>query len=161
MPKTSAHNYFEDLEVGCCFEHTRGRTVSNEDNVFITHLTLNTAQAHFNLDYMKTMMDGSFDERLVMGGVTTSIVIGMTSQDISENALRDLGLDKIRLKSPVYKDDTLYARSEILETSESVERPDAGMVRYRFTGFKAGGQVVVEGERSILVKRRSHWPRGD
>lgn len=157
MAKTSDDNYFEDFRVGTTYEHTRGRTISNDDNLSVTHLTLNTAQAHFNLDYMAGMMDGLFDERLVMGGLTTAIVVGLTSQDISENAFLDLGLDRIRLRAPVYKDDTLYARSEILEVSDSPDRPDAGIVRYRFTGRKTDGALVVEGERTLLVKRRTHW----
>lgn len=157
MAYTSPDNYFEGFRTGDVYEHVRGRTVSNEDNVWLTHLSLNTAQAHFNLDYAREMMDGAFRERLVMGGVTLAIVVGLTSEDLSENAFMDLGLTGIRLRSPVYRDDTLYARSEIIEVRDSDERADAGVVVYRFTGRKSDGTVVVEGERRLLVKRRSHW----
>jgi itaconyl-CoA hydratase len=161
MAHTSSDNYFEDFRIGDVFEHPRARTVSNTDNLWITHTTLNTAQAHFNLDYMQDMMGGIFRERLVMGAVTLAFVVGLTSEDMSENAFMDLGLSAIRLTTPVYKDDTLYARSEVLDVSDSDERADAGVLTYRFTGRKTDGSVVVEGERTLLVKRRSHWAELD
>lgn len=161
LPFTSNDNYFEDFRVGDVYEHPRGRTVSNVDNLWITHLTLNTAQAHFNLDYMQDMMGGIFRERLVMGAVTVAVVIGLTSEDMSENAFTDLGLNAIRLSNPVYKDDTLYASSEVLEVRDSEERRDAGLVTYRFTGRKTDGAVVVQGERRLLVKRRAYWAELD
>ncbi len=154
---TSSDSYFEDFQVGDRYEHPRGRTVDNYDNCIVTHLTMNTAQGHFNLDYMKGAMGGQFPERLVMGGATTAIVIGLTSEDMSENAFLDLAITDIRLKSPVYAGDTLYAASEVLELCDSNERPDAGVVRYRFTGRKADGTEVVSGVRTILVKRRACW----
>lgn len=154
---TSADNYFENFQVGDRYEHVRGRTVDNYDNYVITHTTMNTAQGHFNLDYMKGALGGRFTERLVMGGATISIVIGLTSEDMSENALVDLAISDIKLKNPVYQGDTLYATSEVLECADSIERPDAGIVRYRFTGRKSDGTEVVSGIRTILVKRRSYW----
>jgi len=161
MAKTSPDNYFENFRVGDVYQHVRGRTVTNEDNLSITHLTLNTAQPHFNLEYMQEMMGGEFRERLVMGAVTLAIVVGLTSEDMSENAFVDLGLTGIRLFSPVYKDDTLYATSEVLRVGDSHSRPDAGEMAYRFTGRKGDGSLVVEGERQLLIKRREYWARRD
>lgn len=161
MPVTSKDNYFEDFRVGDVYDHPRARTIDNNDNLWITHVTMNTAQAHFNLDYMQSMMDGIFSERLVMGAVTVAMVVGLTSEDMSENAFMDEGLSGIRLSTPVYRDDTLYASSEVLEVRDSDERPDAGVMVYRFTGRKTDGSQVVQGERTILVKRRSHWAADD
>ncbi|WP_433622137.1 MaoC family dehydratase [Nocardia sp. CA-120079] len=161
MPITSSDNYFEDFRVGAIYDHPRARTIDNADNLWITHLTLNTAQVHFNLDYRQQMMGGIFAERLVMGAVTLALVVGLTSEDMSENAFMDLGMDEIKLSTPVYRDDTLYASSEVLEVRDSEERPDAGIVAYRFTGRNSDGAVVVQGKRTLLVKRRSHWAVAD
>lgn len=160
MAITSPDNYFEDFEVGEIYEHVRGRTVGNEDNLAITHLTLNTAQGHFNLDYMKGLMDGAFSERLVMGAVNLAIIVGLTYEDMSENAIADVAMTGIRLKNPVYKDDTLYATSEVIELSDS-DRADAGLLTYRFVGRKADDTEVATGLRTVLVKRRSHWAHRD
>ncbi len=160
MGLTGRSNYFEDFAAGDVFEHVRGRTVTDLDNYLVTHMTMNTAQAHFNLPYARGMMAGAFKERLVVGPCTVAMVIGLTSEDMSENAFLDLGLTGIKLPNPVFAGDTLWARSEVLETRES-DRRDAGIVRYRFTGWKDGGTSVVEGERTILVKKRAHWAKAD
>lgn len=161
MGITGTGNYFEDFAVGDVLEHVRGRTVTNFDNYLVTHMTMNTAQAHFNLEYAREMMGGAFSERLVVGPATIAIVIGLTSEDMSENAFMDLGLTGIKLPNPVFAGDTIHARSEVLETRDSDERPDAGVVRYRFTGWKADARTVVEGERTILVKKRAYWAARD
>ncbi len=161
MPITGSGNYFEDFRVGDVYEHVRGRTVTDFDNYLVTHMTMNTAQVHFNLPFAKEMMGGQFHERLFVGPGTIAIVIGLTSEDMSENAFMDLGMTGIRMPNPVFAGDTLHARSEVLEVRESPDRPDAGIVRYRFTGLKDGGVPVVEGERTILIKKRSAWAKAD
>ncbi len=161
MGITGDANYFEDFVVGDVYQHVRGRTVTDFDNYMVTHLSMNTAQAHFNTEYAREMMDGAFPERLVVGPCTIALVIGLTSEDMSENAFMDLGLTGIRLANPVFAGDTLYAESEVLELGDSPDRPDAGIVRYRFTGRKSDGKVVAEGVRTILVKKRSAWAVSD
>ncbi len=37
------------------------------------------------------------------------------------------------------------------------DRADAGIVRFKHWGTKQDGTVVFEGERTVLIKRRSHW----
>ena len=154
---TGSDNYFEDFAPGMSFDHARGRTVDNVDNLWVTHTTLNTAEAHFNLPYAQQLMDGRFEERLVMGAVIIAIVIGLTSEDLSENAVADVRLTGVRLHNPVFEGDTLHARSEVLSVEPDPNRDSAGIVTYRFQGRKADGTRVVEGIRSVALKRRSHW----
>jgi itaconyl-CoA hydratase len=153
--------YFEDYEVGDLFEHGRGRTVTNYDNYAVTHLSLNTAQAHFDLEYSQQLLDGSFRERIVVGPCTIGIVIGLTAQDMSENALLDVGMTALRLKKPVFAGDTLHATSEVLSLEAAPGRDDLGLMRYRFTGTNQDGDVVAEGERTVQVKRRAQWQDRD
>lgn len=152
---TAETNYFEDFEVGAAIRHARGKTVTNLDNVLITNMVLNTAQGHFNEDAVaKRGLDGI----VVYGGVTFSMVLGLSTQDCCENALAELGLDEVRLKKPVTHGDTLYAYSEVLETRPS-DREDAGIVRFRHHGYNQRDELVVQVERTALIKRRSHWPK--
>ncbi|HDY82511.1 MAG: MaoC family dehydratase [Gammaproteobacteria bacterium] len=150
---TGNDNYFEDFVPGEVIKHARGKTVSELENVLITNLVMNTAQGHFNEHIMAKTR---FGKRITFGGCTASLVIGLASQDTSENALAELGLDKIRFKVPVCHDDTLYAYTEVLATKES-GREDAGEVHFKHWGVNQNDQVVFEGERRTLVKRRSHW----
>jgi len=82
--------------------------------------------------------------------------IGLASQDTAENAISELGMDKIRLQGPVFHGDTLTAYTEVLEV-QPAGRDDAGIVRFKHYGTKQDGSLVFEGERTVLMKRRSHW----
>ena len=157
MALTGTDNYFEDFEPGVVLRHARGKTMCEQDNVGITLQVLNTAEAHFNEDVMqKNASDRQgWIQRVQFGGVTIAMVIGLAMQDTGENAVKELGLDRIRLKSPVFHGDTLYAYSEVLATDDG-ELGDAGIVTFKHYGVNQKDQVVFEGERRVLIKRRTH-----
>lgn len=151
---TGCGNYFEDFEVGASFRHVRGKTVGEFENQVLTHLVMNTAHAHFNEDAMK---DSLWGQRLVFGLVTGSIIIGLATQDVAENALAELGMDELRFTAPVFHGDTLYAYTEVLEKYDS-DRDDAGIVVFRHHGYKQDETKVFEGKRRVLLKRKSSRP---
>ena len=155
MSLTGSDNYFEDFEPGQAIRHARGKTMCEQDNVGITLMVLNTAEGHFIEHAMQKNAMGreGWNSRLQFGGVTISMVIGLAMQDTGENAIAELSLDKIRLKSPVFHGDTLYAYTEVLAT-EASDRGDAGIVTFKHFGVNQNDQVVYERERRVLVKRR-------
>ena len=156
MALTGGNNYFEDFEPGTVMRHARGKTMCEQDNVGITLQVLNTAEGHFNEDLMQKNAMGreGWNARLQFGGVTIAMVIGLAMQDTGENAIAEIGLDKIRLKAPVFHGDTLYAYSEVLDKRQG-DAPNAGVVVFKHYGVNQKDQVVFEGERTVLVKRRS------
>ncbi len=149
MTLTGNNNWFEDFVVGDVIRHARGKTMCENDNVGITLQVLNTAEAHFNEDAMK----GSFGKRLQFGGVTIAMIIGLTTQDTAENAIRELSLDGIRLKTSVFHGDTLYAYSEVLE-KESFDDV-SGIVRFHHWGTNQNDEIVFEGDRRVLIRKRN------
>ena len=157
---TSSDTYFEDFEIGQTIRHARGKTITNLENVNITTMVMNTAQGHYNEDMMGKVpgaADAGRDSNvLAYGGVNFSVVLGLASQDTVENALAELGLDKISLKTPVYHGDTLYAYSRVLEKRDS-EQEDAGIIVFQHWGLNQRDQLVVEVQRTALIKRKSHW----
>jgi itaconyl-CoA hydratase len=150
---TGRTNYFEDFTVGQVIRHARGKTIEGLENVLITNLVMNTAQGHFNEHAMKS---SPYKGRLSYGGVNFSLVMGLAMQDTGENALAELGMDNIRLMNPVVHGDTLYAYSEVLIV-EDADREDAGVVTFRHYGVNQDDKQVFQGDRRMLVKRRSHW----
>lgn len=154
MPRTSDDNYYEDFEIGQVYEHPRGKTMTEMDNVLITNLVLNTAQGHFNEDRMK---DSEFGRRIVYGGINLSLVCGLASETISENAISILGLDDVRFTTPVFHGDTLYAESEVLSKRESEDRSDGGVVTFQVTGYNQDEDQVLEAEQTVLLKKRDHY----
>ena len=150
---TGNDNYFEDFIVGDVFKHARGKTITALENVLITNLVMNSAQAHFNEHLMSS---SSFGKILSYGGVNFSMVLGLASQDCCENALSELALDNIKLLLPVTHGDTLYAYSEVLEARPS-DREDAGIVIFRHYGINQRDETDVKVDRTVLLKRRSYW----
>jgi len=151
---TGNDNYFEDFNAGDSFEHARGKTVTEMDNVLITNLVMNTAQGHFNED---RMAKSPLQHRIVFGGITASMCIGLAMQDTGENALAELSLDNIRFPASVFHGDTLYAFTEVLAKEDAPGRTDAGVVTFHHWGVNQEGRKVFDGERRVLIKRRSAW----
>lgn len=151
---TGKSNYFEDFTVGQGIRHARGKTLEGLENVLITNLVMNTAQGHFNEHAMKNSPYGG---RLSYGGVNFSLCMGLAMQDTGENALAELGMDNIRLQNPVLHGDTLYAYSEVLAKEDAPDRDDAGVVTFRHYGVNQDDKQVFQGDRRMLIKRRSHW----
>ena len=145
--------YFEDFVEGEILEHHRGKTVTEMDQVLMTNLVMNSAAAHFDEHLMR---DHMFGQRVAFGGVTISMIIGMAAQDTAENALMELSLDNIRLTSPVFHGDTLYAYTKTISKSDA-DRDDAGIVEFHHWGMNSEDKIVFEGDRRVLIKRRSHW----
>lgn len=158
---TSKRNYFEDFNVGDVYEHARGKTVEGLENVLITNLVLNTAQAHFNEHLAESLPQ---KHRITFGGVTASIVIGLAMEDTGEQAVEEIGLDRIRFRVPVLHGDTLYAYTEVVakevEPSDSRGHRDVGLVHFRHWGVNQRGETVFEGERKALIKKRSFSTAG-
>jgi itaconyl-CoA hydratase len=147
---------FEDFEVGDIYQHPLGRTVIAADNIWFTLLTQNTNPIHFDrayashTEYGKPLVDSTF---------TLALVTGQSVMDISQNAMANLGWDEVRLPNPLFEGDTVYSRSEVLEKRESKSRPNVGIVRFKTTGYKQDGTVVIEFKRTVMVYRRGHVPQ--
>ncbi len=148
MNLTGNDTYFEDFAVGMRIKHARGTTIDEVENQMLTKLVMNTASGHWNEHVMKNTPFGS---RLVFGFITASMVIGLATQDTGENAVKELGLDKIRFKKPVFHGDTVYAYSEVL-AMESTE--DGGIITFKHWGVNQKEEVVFEGERRVMLKKR-------
>jgi acyl dehydratase len=147
---------FEDFEPGDVFEHALGRTVTQADNIWFTLLTVNNNPIHFDSAYAART---EFKRPLVDSTFTLALVTGLSVSDVSLNAV-NLGWDEVRLPAPVFEGDTLYARSEVLETRGSRSRPTVGIVKLRTEGFNQDGVTVIEFLRTIMVYRRGHAPEG-
>lgn len=147
--------FLEDFQVGDVYRHSHGRTITQTDNTWFTLLTNNTHDIHYNADYASRT---EFGRPLVVSTLTLAVVTGLSVEDVSRNAVANLGWDEVRCPAPVFAGDTIYAESEVLEVRPSRSRPGQGIVRVRTRGRNQDGTVVMEFERNVLVYARSHAP---
>ncbi|HEY1777102.1 MAG TPA: MaoC family dehydratase [Solirubrobacteraceae bacterium] len=142
-------NYFDDFTVGDIFRHARGKTVTDFETMTLAQLVMNTSDGHYNDARMR---DSEFGASITFGGVVAAIVYGLASQDTAEQALAEIGLDRIRFALPTLSGDTLHATTTVL----SVEPRDkhSGVVRFLHRGINQRDETVCEMERSVLLRRR-------
>ena len=146
---------FEDFAVGDEYHHPLGRTVLAADNVWFTCLTMNTNPIHFDAEYAAKT---EFKRPLVNSCFTLALVTGQSVIDLTINGVANLGWDEVRLPHPLFEGDTVYARSEVLETRDSKSRPHVGIVRVKTIGANQHGETVIEFTRTFMVWRRGHVP---
>jgi itaconyl-CoA hydratase len=146
---------FEDFAVGDVYDHRLGRTVLDADNVWFSCLTMNTNPIHVDAEYASRT---EFGKPLVNSCLTLALVTGQSVVDLTQNAVANLGWDDVRLPHPVFAGDTIYSRSEVLETRESKSRPAVGIVRVKTTGVNQQGTPVIEFTRTFMVWKRGHVP---
>ena len=150
MKNPADGRHYEDFSVGDVYRHARGKTVKENDAVVICNMVMNTAAGHFD-DHM--MAQTPLGESIVYGGVTMSMVIGLTAQDTAENCIRELSMDNIKMTAPVKHGDTLYAYTEVLG-KEDTNEDGGGVLHLKHYGINQDDRGGFEGERSLLIKKR-------
>lgn len=68
------------------------------------------------------------------------------------------GIDKLMWRRPVYADDTLSAKAEVLTSRALRSKPGLGVVSFRFTVTNQRGDVVMTLENPILFACRETAP---
>jgi itaconyl-CoA hydratase len=147
--------YFEDFEPGNVYEHRPGRTITDVDNIWMTLLTLNCQQVHFDAAYAAKT---EWKRLLVDSTFTLALITGMSVRTVSAKVVANLGWDKVKATAPVYAGDTLYAESRVLSRRESKSRPTQGIVTVETKGINQDGAVVMSFERTMLIYKRGHSP---
>jgi 2-methylfumaryl-CoA hydratase len=150
MSKSSAGNFFEDFRLGQVIEHATPRTVTAGDAALYIALygTRFAVQSSAVFAQAIGYTRAPVDDFLVF-----HIVLGKTVPDISLNAVANLGYAGCRFLAPVYPDDTLSARSEVIGLKENSNRK-TGIVYVRSTGLRPDGTAVLEYIRWVMVRKR-------
>lgn len=149
---------FEDFVVGQTIEHRPGRTLTRNDNIWMTLLTMNTAQLHFDAHYAQQTEWG---QPLINSALTLAIISGMTVNTISKKVVANLQWDEVKLLKPVFEGDTIYAESTILDKRESKSRPGQGIITVETRGIKQDRTVFMSFKRTVLVYKRDSSPAYD
>lgn len=141
--------YFEEFEVGQTFEHEIRRTVTENDNMMFSCMTMNTQPLHIDAEFAKesiygqTLVNSMFTLALVVGLQVTELTLGTT--------LGNLGMTDIAFPKPVFLGDTIRARTTILSKRISKSRNDSGIVEFLHEGFNQRDELVATLKRTGLM----------
>jgi acyl dehydratase len=145
----------EEFEPGQVFRHWPGRTITEADDTWFCLMTMNHHPLHIDAHYASQTQHG---QRLVVGTLVFSLVVGMSVADISGRAIANLEYEEVKHVAPVFHGDSIYAESRVLEVHESRTKPDRGIVRVETRGFNQRDETVLTLRRRVLIPRRPVEP---
>jgi len=143
--------YFEEFRIGEQIIHSTSKTIFESDNNLFSLLTMNHHPVHTNIHYAETEKYGKI---LVVGTLVFSIAVGITVPEISGKAIANLGYEEIKHILPVFINDTIYARTKILDKFESKSKPDRGVVFVETIVSNQNNLDVLSFKRKVLVKKK-------
>jgi itaconyl-CoA hydratase len=144
---------FEDFDVGQVFHHRPGITITQQDNVNEALATHNQAMIHYDREYASHT---EFKLPLVVSTLTLQRAIGMTWKTFGRRK-RIAGFRSIVLSAPVYGENTLYSRSNIVAKA-AVDDPDCGLVTIETLLARQDKTDVAKIEWSALIYRSDRGP---
>ncbi len=127
------------------------------DCTWFALLTMNQHPLHSDAHYAETYTQHK--QRVVMGPLVFSMVIGMSVADISGRAIANLEVNALKHEKPTFIGDTLYAQSRVLDLHES-RQGDRGVVTVETTGLNQRGEQVCSYTRKVLVPKKNHSTLG-
>jgi acyl dehydratase len=150
MKPSNLGNYYDDFVVGETIQHSLSKTIFESDNNLFSLLTMNHHPVHLNLDHVAQHQHGQI---LVVGTLVFSLVVGMTVPDISGKAIANLEYESVKHLGPVFINDTIYARTKILDKWET-SKNDRGIIYVETTASNQKGEDVLYFKRKVLVPKK-------
>lgn len=153
MKPSNLGNYYEDFVVGETVEHSLSKTIFESDNNFFSLLTMNHHPVHLNLEHVS---NHQHQQILVVGTLVFSLAVGITVPDISGKAVANLEYESVKHLNPVFINDTIYAKTEILDKWETSNK-DRGVVYVETIVYNQKGENVLSFRRKVLIpKNKNH-----
>ncbi len=149
-PKTNPGNYFEDFEAGATLVHAVPRTITEGDCALYIALTGDRYPLHCSAEYARSL---GYRRETVNDLLVFHMVFGKTVNDVSLNAVANLGYAGVRFLAPVYPGDTVRSVSEVVGKKENASGEN-GVVWVKTTGTNQNREKVLEYYRWVMVNKR-------
>lgn len=147
-----AGRYFEEFEVGQTFEHAYTRTVTEQDNISFSLMTLNPQPLHIDADFASRTEWG---QPLFNSLYTLGIMIGMSVSDTTlGTTIGNLGMTETAFPHPVFHGDTIRVETEVISVRDSKSKPDRGIVEMQHRAFNQDGILVARCTRQAMMMKR-------
>ena len=146
--------YWEDLTIGQVFD-SPSRTITEADIVNFACLSADFNRLHVDATYASRT---PFGQRIAHGLLVVSVMSGLTTRMLLNHFMEEnlLGLldMHVRFPKPTFVGDTIRVRVEVSAKKET-SKPDRGVVTFRRQAVNQRGEVAVEGEWKLLLRRRA------
>ncbi len=150
MAKTNPGNFFEDFEVGAELVHAVPRTITEGEAAVYIGLTGSRYPLHCSAEFARSL---GYPRETVNDLLVFHIVFGKTVNDVSLNAVANLGYAGVRFLQPVYPGDTLRSISTVIGKKEN-SSGKTGVVWVKTVGTNQRDEPVLEFYRWVMVNKR-------
>jgi acyl dehydratase len=143
--------YWEDFEVGDVFEAPWGRTITDAYLLAFAGVNSDFQHMHVDEEYSRAT---EFGGRIAHGNLTAVQGLGMqVYSQVFHHAMAFLE-ERHVYKAAVKVGDTIYSAMTVLEARET-KRPDRGIVFFRNDITNQNGELVLESEYRMMIRRRA------
>jgi len=142
-------NYFEDFKIGQVFKHGVPRTITEADATL--HLALTGSR--FPLHCASPVAQACGFKSVPLDNLLVfHIAFGKTVNDISLNAIANLGYAEVKFEQPCFADDSLFVCSEVIGLKQNSNGKN-GVIYVRSTATNQNNKVVVSWIRWVMVEK--------
>lgn len=150
MSKINIGNFFEDFSIGQKIVHPLPRTVSQGDVSLYIAFTGSRFALHSS-DVVANEM--GYEKRPIDDTLNFHLTFGKSVQDISLNAIANLGYAEISFPNPVYVGDTVSMTSTVIGLKEN-SNGKSGVVYVHSIGVNQRDEEVLNFKRWVMVHKK-------
>ena len=146
--KMNGH-FFEDLSIGQELVHGVPRTITESDATLYLALTGSRFALHCATTIAQQV---GFKSTPLDNLLVFHIAFGKTVNDISLNAVANLGYAEVLFHQPSYAGDTIQVTSKVIGLKENSNKK-TGIVYVHSTALNQNKKLVVEWKRWVMLKK--------
>lgn len=148
--KASHGRYFEDFSLGEVIYHATPRTITSADASLYLALTGSRFSLFCNDEFAIRL---GFEKSPIDNFLVFHIAFGKTVNDISLNAVANLGYAELQFFNPTYAGDTITVLSEVIGLKEN-SNGKTGIVYVHSKALNQQGHTVLTWKRWVMVNKR-------
>lgn len=149
--KINTGNYFEDFKIGQKIIHPLPRTITDGDVSLYIAFTGSRFALHSS-DVLA--QEFGYEKKPLDDLLMFHLTFGKSVQDISLNAIANLGYAEVSFPNPVFVGDTVRLETEIIGLKEN-SNGKSGVVYVHSIGYNQNGLEVLNLKRWVMVHKRN------
>jgi acyl dehydratase len=144
--------YLDEFKVGQVIRHAITRSVTENDNVLFSVMTMNPQPLHIDFDFAGK---SEWGKPLVNSLFTLGLMIGISVHETTLGTIvANLGMTEVTFPHPVFHGDTIRVETEVMSLRDSKSKPDRGIVEFEHRAFNQNGVLVAKCRRQTMVLKR-------
>jgi len=151
MSKINTGNFFEDFTIGQKIAHPLPRTISDGDVSLYIAFTGSRFALHSS-DVLA--QEFGYEKKPLDDLLMFHLTFGKSVQDISLNAIANLGYAEVSFPNPVYVGDTVNLVTEVIGLKEN-SNGKSGVVYVRSIGYNQDGLEILSLIRWVMIHKRN------